>query len=186
MTLRTGVDGPLFSATARTAMSRWVMMRTSRSFSATGSTPTSMSHIARAASRMVWSGCATNTSRLMASLPRMVGSCGGKGRGGEGRSRRKVAGPIRLRGEQRLVVTNVVLSHPLGREALLEVGADAAPVELAKAPDRANGLLLAVHDKDADAVTDDLRHRARPEGDDGPAAQHGVAHHQAKRFQPEG
>src|SRR5882757_825995 len=149
MTWRTGVDGPLFSATARTAMSRSVMMPTSRSFSATGSAPTSMSHIARAASRMVWSGCATNTSRLMASLTRMVGSCGGKGRGGQWRSRRKVARPIRLR-EQRLVVTNVVLSHPPGREAFLEVGADAGPVELAKTPDRANGLRLAVHDKAAD------------------------------------
>src|SRR5258708_11412677 len=74
MTSLTGVLGPLPSAIARTAMSRSVIMPTRWSSSPTGSRPASIASIIRATSSMVWSGRATQTSRVMASLTRMLSS----------------------------------------------------------------------------------------------------------------
>src|SRR5438093_4334094 len=62
----TGVSAGKPSATARTAISRSVIMPTSRSFSATGSAPASSSAINCAASRIVCSGLATRTSLVIA------------------------------------------------------------------------------------------------------------------------
>src|SRR5688572_28971081 len=76
MMSRTGVSGPLPSATARMAMSRSVIMPTRRSFSPTGTAPASISAMILAASRMVWVGLATRTSRVIASLTRMEISSG--------------------------------------------------------------------------------------------------------------
>ncbi len=63
----TRLSGPQWRATARTAMSRSVIMPTSRSPSPTGSAPTSCSAIRRAASQMLWSGLTIRTSRVIAS-----------------------------------------------------------------------------------------------------------------------
>src|SRR6185436_15772127 len=71
MTSRTGVSGPLPSATARIAMSRSVIMPTSRSPSPTGTAPASMSAMIFATSRMLCPGLAMRTSRVIASLTRM-------------------------------------------------------------------------------------------------------------------
>src|SRR6185436_11781 len=71
ITSRTGVSGPLPSATARIAMSRSVIMPTRRSFSPTGTAPASMSSMIFATSRMLCPGVAMCTSRVIASLTRM-------------------------------------------------------------------------------------------------------------------
>src|SRR5688572_13473679 len=69
-----GVSGDLPTATARTAISRSVIIPTSRSFSLTGSAPASISAIMRAAWRMVSPGLAMRTSCVMASLTFMAQS----------------------------------------------------------------------------------------------------------------
>src|SRR5829696_4400666 len=74
ITSLTDVLGPLPSAMARTAMSRSVMVPTSRSSSPTGSRPASIASIMRATSSIVWSGRAMQTSRVMISLTFMVSS----------------------------------------------------------------------------------------------------------------
>src|SRR5262245_30749019 len=61
-------------ATARTTMSRSVIMPTSRSLSPTGSTPASMAAISLAASWMLWFGLAIWTSGVIASLTLMSAS----------------------------------------------------------------------------------------------------------------
>src|SRR5688500_16978767 len=77
ITSRTGVSGPLPTATARIAISRSVIMPTSRSFSPTGIEPASISAMIFATSRMLCPGLATRTSRVIASLTRMVYLLGG-------------------------------------------------------------------------------------------------------------
>src|SRR3954469_11096205 len=62
---RTLVSADLPAATARIAMSRSVIIPTSRSFSPTGSDPQSSFAIRHAASRMDWSGLVTLTSLLI-------------------------------------------------------------------------------------------------------------------------
>src|SRR5919197_1817027 len=71
ITSRTGVSGPLPCATARIAMSRSVIIPTSRSLSPTGIAPASISAMIFATSRMLWPGLATRTSRVIASLTRI-------------------------------------------------------------------------------------------------------------------
>src|SRR5262249_13935073 len=75
MTSRTGVSGPLPSATARIAMSRSVIIPTRRSLSPTGMLPASISAMILATSRMLWPGLATRTSRVIASLTRIGSPC---------------------------------------------------------------------------------------------------------------
>src|SRR5439155_8744783 len=72
ITSRTGVSGPFPCATARTAMSRSVIIPTRRSFSPTGRLPASISAISRATSRIVCPGVATRTSRVIASHTFMI------------------------------------------------------------------------------------------------------------------
>src|SRR5687768_15716382 len=72
MTSPTGVSHGRSFATARIAMSRSVIMPTRRSSSPTGRTPASHSAIMRAASAIVWSGRATTTSVVIASLTFMA------------------------------------------------------------------------------------------------------------------
>ena len=75
--------GGLPSATARTAISRSVIMPTRRSFSPTGRLPASIFAIICAASRMLCVGLATMTSQLIASQTFIVGPplvCGLLGR----------------------------------------------------------------------------------------------------------
>jgi hypothetical protein len=64
-----------------------------------------------------------------------------------------------------LVEANVVVSHSSRGEALLEHGSDMTPVELAKAINGGDGLLLVVNDKASDAVIDHFRNRTTPKGD---------------------
>src|SRR4051812_28675495 len=65
ITSRTLVSADLPAATARMAMSRSVIIPTSRSFSPTGSDPQSSFAIRHAASRIDWSGLVTWTSLLI-------------------------------------------------------------------------------------------------------------------------
>src|SRR5260370_16012662 len=79
MTCSTCVAGPLPSPTARTAMSRSVIMPTRRSPAPTGRSPTSIAAIIRAASSTVWSGRTTQTSCVIACLAFMAFSLVGLG-----------------------------------------------------------------------------------------------------------
>jgi hypothetical protein len=68
ITRLTCVSGPWPFATARTAMSRSVIIPISLSLSATGSEPMSQSSISAAASWIDWLGWISITSRVIASL----------------------------------------------------------------------------------------------------------------------
>lgn len=86
--------------------------------------------------------------------------------------------------DERLVNASIILGHQRCGKALLEAAPHPDSVDLVNAADGAKSLLFGINDKAGDALFDDLRHRARAEGDAWRAASHGLDEDETERFWP--
>src|SRR5262249_15952308 len=130
MISRIGVCGPLSAPMARMAMSRSVIMPTSRSSSPTGNTPASICAIRRAASRIDWLGLAILTSLVIASLTCMAFSP-------HGLERLRTGARV---GRRRRVKRQVRRGGPLLRSATRRGCSPTAPAALSRpGADRGDG-----------------------------------------------
>src|SRR5262249_10352511 len=128
-------------------------------------------------------GCVSITSAVAAMWKRSP-SCGSGSVSGifELAARGGAATMALLR--QRLIERDIVERHAACREALLEAGADRGAVEPVDVVQHRHRLVDVVDDEASEAVLDDLRGRAVPEGDDRHAARHGLDHDETEGLRP--